>query len=263
MTIIVPGFCPLLPLYVSSKNLCAITLILESASGAGKRSFRRLSQPYRAANAGRRFTGSCLVLARRAALSSCGRRPGFERRALDMEHAPGLSPSSGSAAGDATQAAVIEFLSKPGAYPGTVSSVSRIGTHAALVFLAGDRAYKLKRGGQASLSRLLHTGETQRRASSRVGRKFSCDARALPLRSARDASGRRLRAGRQRRACRMAACHAPLQPGRPARYHGLPRQAQSRACGRPRLYDRAFPPPRAPRSRRRLRTASRTNRGGA
>ena len=62
-----------------------------------------------------------------------------------MEHAPGSTPSDGSAAGDATQAAVIEFLSQPGAYPGTVASVSRIGTHAALVFLAGDRAYKLKR----------------------------------------------------------------------------------------------------------------------
>ncbi len=62
-----------------------------------------------------------------------------------MEHAPGSAPSGGVAAGDSQQAAVVEFLSQPAAYPGSPTSVSRIGTHAALVFLAGDRAYKLKR----------------------------------------------------------------------------------------------------------------------
>ena len=62
-----------------------------------------------------------------------------------MEHAAGSAPSAGGMAGNGEQAAVIEFLSQPGAYPHAAGSVSRIGTHAALVFLAGDRAYKLKR----------------------------------------------------------------------------------------------------------------------
>jgi aminoglycoside phosphotransferase family enzyme/predicted kinase len=41
------------------------------------------------------------------------------------------------------QAAIIEFLGSPRAHGGTV--VERIETHASLVFLAGDRAWKLKR----------------------------------------------------------------------------------------------------------------------
>ncbi len=62
-----------------------------------------------------------------------------------MENAPELASSGGGTAVDLSQAAVIEFLSKPEAYPDAAGSVSRIGTHAALVFLAGGRAYKLKR----------------------------------------------------------------------------------------------------------------------
>lgn len=44
------------------------------------------------------------------------------------------------------QRAVIEFLSSPDAYDG--SAVERIETHASIVFLAGDRAWKLKRAVQ-------------------------------------------------------------------------------------------------------------------
>lgn len=40
---------------------------------------------------------------------------------------------------------VIAFLSTPGAYGPAVSSVERIDTHISIVWLAGDRAYKLKR----------------------------------------------------------------------------------------------------------------------
>jgi uncharacterized protein len=60
-----------------------------------------------------------------------------------MEHAPVSAP--GGAIGDRSQGPVIEFLSSPAAYPDAPQSVSTIGTHAALIFLAGDRAYKLKR----------------------------------------------------------------------------------------------------------------------
>src|ERR1700694_818189 len=40
---------------------------------------------------------------------------------------------------------VIDFLSRPSSYGAAVERVKKIETHASLVFLAGDRAYKLKR----------------------------------------------------------------------------------------------------------------------
>ncbi|MGA7324246.1 MAG: AAA family ATPase [Rhodomicrobium sp.] len=43
------------------------------------------------------------------------------------------------------QSDVIAFLGSPASYPGRISEVTRVETHAAMVFLAGDRAYKLKR----------------------------------------------------------------------------------------------------------------------
>jgi uncharacterized protein len=43
------------------------------------------------------------------------------------------------------QSEVIAFLMTPGSYPGEVGDVTRIDTHAASVFLAGEYAYKLKR----------------------------------------------------------------------------------------------------------------------
>ena len=50
----------------------------------------------------------------------------------------------GSEEGSDGQAAVIAFLSNPKNYP-DADIVKLVGTHAAIVFLAGDRAYKLKR----------------------------------------------------------------------------------------------------------------------
>ena len=43
------------------------------------------------------------------------------------------------------QSAVLDFLSDPASYPDAPAAVDRIDTHAAIVFLAGDRAYKIKR----------------------------------------------------------------------------------------------------------------------
>jgi len=43
------------------------------------------------------------------------------------------------------QQAVIAFLSEPSSYGPGVERVEIIETHVSLVFLAGDRAYKLKR----------------------------------------------------------------------------------------------------------------------
>ncbi len=62
-----------------------------------------------------------------------------------MENAPELAPSGGGAAEGNSQAGVIEFLSRTESYPDAAGGVNRIGTHAAIVFLAGERAYKLKR----------------------------------------------------------------------------------------------------------------------
>ena len=46
---------------------------------------------------------------------------------------------------DAQQDEVIRFLSDPASYPGGTSSVDTIATHASIIFLAGEHAYKLKR----------------------------------------------------------------------------------------------------------------------
>ena len=40
---------------------------------------------------------------------------------------------------------VVAFLSKPGSYGPAIEQVDIIATHVSLVFLAGDRVYKLKR----------------------------------------------------------------------------------------------------------------------
>ncbi len=44
-----------------------------------------------------------------------------------------------------SQQAVLDFLSRPESYPAAVPEVQRIDTHISTVFLAGERAYKLKR----------------------------------------------------------------------------------------------------------------------
>ena len=51
---------------------------------------------------------------------------------------------------------VIGFLSTLGAYGLCVGSVERIDTHISIVWLAGDRVYKLKRAVHFRLRRLLY-----------------------------------------------------------------------------------------------------------
>ena len=43
------------------------------------------------------------------------------------------------------QAAVLDFMASPDAYASVHGKVERIETHASVVFLAGPRAYKIKR----------------------------------------------------------------------------------------------------------------------
>lgn len=53
-------------------------------------------------------------------------------------------PAHGTMSGD-DQSAIVDFLSNPANHAGHPDRVERIETHAAMVFLAGDRAYKVKR----------------------------------------------------------------------------------------------------------------------
>jgi aminoglycoside phosphotransferase family enzyme/predicted kinase len=52
---------------------------------------------------------------------------------------------SGAAMSGDDQSAIVRFLSNPANHQGQPGPVERIETHAAIVFLAGDRAYKVKR----------------------------------------------------------------------------------------------------------------------
>ncbi len=73
------------------------------------------------------------------------------------------------------QAALIAFLSNPASYPGAVA-VKRIETHAAVVFLAGDYAYKLKRA--VKLPYLDFSTLKKRRAI--LEREMEINSRATP-----------------------------------------------------------------------------------
>lgn len=82
-------------------------------------------------------------------------------------HATDLSRREARAAAIAVDpgiAAKVDFLSRPAAYPGTPPRVERIETHHSWVFLAGDRAYKLKKP-----IRLDH-----RQLASAPARRFHC-----------------------------------------------------------------------------------------
>jgi hypothetical protein len=93
-----------------------------------------------------------------------------------MENSPELAASDGSMAEGSSQARVIEFLSKPENYPHQADSVSRIDTHAAIVFLAGERAYKLKRA--VKLPYLDFSTLEKRRIA--IGRELEINSRATP-----------------------------------------------------------------------------------
>ena len=64
---------------------------------------------------------------------------------------------------DDSQSDVIRFLSEPASYQGSVDFVETIETHASIVFLAGDCAYKLKRAVRYSYLD-YSTSELRRRA---------------------------------------------------------------------------------------------------
>jgi aminoglycoside phosphotransferase family enzyme/predicted kinase len=86
-----------------------------------------------------------------------------------------LTNQSNLAAERDAQAALIAFLSNPASYPGAVA-VKRIETHAAVVFLAGDYAYKLKRA--IKLPYLDFSTLEKRRAI--LEREMEINSRATP-----------------------------------------------------------------------------------
>ncbi|HUE85231.1 MAG TPA: hypothetical protein VMO26_04065 [Vicinamibacterales bacterium] len=71
------------------------------------------------------------------------------------------------------QTATIDFLASPSAHGG--ARVERIDTHASVVFLAGDRAYKLKRA--VLFDYLDFSTAERRRARIRVSAKAIHEAR--------------------------------------------------------------------------------------
>ena len=81
----------------------------------------------------------------------------------------------GSTGSSDDQSAVIAFLSNPHNYP-KADAVKLIGTHAAIVFLAGDRAYKLKRA--VKLPYLDFSTLEKRRAV--IERELEINSRASP-----------------------------------------------------------------------------------
>ena len=74
------------------------------------------------------------------------------------------------------QQAVIAFLSNPSTYPDGVGAIERLETHISLVFLAGDRVYKLKRAVAFSYVDFL-TLERRRQACEA---EFALNRRTAP-----------------------------------------------------------------------------------
>src|SRR5271169_4684074 len=79
----------------------------------------------------------------------------------------------------------IEFLSTPSSYGAAVERVDVIETHASLVFLAGDRAYKLKRAVKypyldfSSAERRRVACEAELALNRRTAPKLYLEVRAL------------------------------------------------------------------------------------
>lgn len=88
------------------------------------------------------------------------------------------------------QSALIAFLSRPGTYGPGVKAVERIDTHCAIVFLAGDYAYKIKRAVRLPYLD-FSTAKLRRRvcqAELRINRRTAPDLyrRVIPVTCRRD-----------------------------------------------------------------------------
>ena len=84
------------------------------------------------------------------------------------------------------QREVIAFLSTPQAYGRGVHAVERIDTHISIVWLAGDRAYKLKRAVRFDYVDFSTMALRSGRLRGRASRESSDRTHALPSCPARD-----------------------------------------------------------------------------
>jgi aminoglycoside phosphotransferase family enzyme/predicted kinase len=82
----------------------------------------------------------------------------------------------GAADGAGGQQAIVQLLSRPDSYPHEAGDMNRIETHAAIVFLAGEFAYKLKRA--IKLPYLDFSTVEKRRIA--LQREFEINSRAAP-----------------------------------------------------------------------------------
>jgi len=80
-------------------------------------------------------------------------------------------------AAEANQGDIVEFLSRGAAYGQPGDTVTRIDTHASVVFLIGDRAYKLKRA--VKFSYLDYSTAAKRQAMCRA--EYELNRRTAPL----------------------------------------------------------------------------------
>ena len=71
--------------------------------------------------------------------------PAIGKRAMRTIGLQPPAPVRHSAPTSLDQRAVIAWLATPAAYGAGIDTVDRIDTHSSVIFLAGDRAYKLKR----------------------------------------------------------------------------------------------------------------------
>ena len=113
----------------------------------------------------------------------------------------------------------MDFLADPASHGG--GPVTRIDTHAAAVFLAGDAGAEDQARGALSVPRLFHTRQAQRRLRGRARGQPAVRAGDLSPRGGDHArGGRQPGARRQRRAGGMGGGDGPLRRERDARSSG-------------------------------------------
>src|SRR5215475_15479590 len=94
-----------------------------------------------------------------------------------MKNTPGpAGPEDRAADEGRVHEAVVQFMSRPESYPHEAAAISHIETHAAIIFLAGEFAYKLKRA--IKLPYLDFSTAEKRRIA--LQRELEINSRAAP-----------------------------------------------------------------------------------
>ncbi len=161
---------------------------------------------------------------------------------------------------DATwrQRETVAFLSEPASYGDGRAPVAQVETHCSIVFLAGTRAYKLKRA--IRFAALDYTSRARRAEACRaelVLNRRTAPALYLDVMAIMRTADGALAFDGSGPDGRSRGRDAPVRPARPVRPHGRRRPADARPDAQPRPHRRALPPGRGaqPRLRRRARAA--------